>query len=252
MMDDASNVHGIYYKIHKIENAHELVLTYGHHQQIGINVFDVGDRINVVNNRNFDVVATLTVNRIRQLSPQYLVLSTKEEIPKIDLDFVIEDLTKNPNLSVNNCACGNNRPRGFLPATRGKIVIQNSTFYNMKSAVQFSGDCNSWYEAAAVESVLIQGNHFKNSAYAGGPAIRMNPCAIEKTIPYHKNITVVENEFEMSGERFMDASLVENLVFKNNTFRKNDSLPTHPEIAPKGIRVENCVNVEIENCKHIL
>ena len=52
----------------------------------------------------------------------------------------------------------------------------------------------------------------------------------------------------MSGERFMDASLVENLVFKNNTFRKNDSLPTHPEIAPNGIRVENCVNAEVEDC----
>ena len=127
-------------------------------------------------------------------------------------------------------------------------MIQNNTFYNMKSAVQFSGDCNSWYEAAAVESVFIQGNHFKNSAYAGGPAIRMNPCALEKTKPYHKNITIVENEFEMSGERFMDASLVENLIFKNNTFRKNTSLPVHPEIAPNGIRVLDCVNAEIEDC----
>ena len=78
---------------------------------------------------------------------------------------VIENLTKNPNLYVNRCECGDNRPRGFLPATRGRIVIQNSIFHNMSAGVQFSGDANSWYEAATVEDVLIKGNQFKNHCH---------------------------------------------------------------------------------------
>jgi hypothetical protein len=251
MKDDASNVHGIYYKIHKIEDRHEMVLTYGHHQQVGVNVFDVGDRINVVNNQSLEVVATLTVKSITQYSPQYLTICTEEAIPFVGDDFVIEDLTKNPDLYVNRCVCGDNRPRGFLPATRGKIVITNSTFHNMNSALHFAGDCNSWYEAAAVEDVLIKGNKFKNSAYAGGVAILMNPHSVDNSLPYHKNITIIDNEFEMSSERFLNASLVENLVFKNNTFKKNDSLPLHPKPAANGIRVVNCPGAEIEEPKKI-
>ena len=249
MMDDASNVHGIYYKIHKIEDRHEMVLTYGHHQQVGVNVFDVGDRINVVNNQSLEVVATLTVKGVAQHAPQYLTICTREEIPSVDADFVIEDLTKNPNLYVNRCECGDNRPRGFLPATRGRIVIQNSIFHNMSAGVQFSGDANSWYEAAAVEDVLIRGNRFKNAAYAGGVAIRMNPRIAQNVRPYHKNITIVDNEFEMSGERFLNASSVENLIFKNNVFKKNQALPNHPQPSRNGIRITDCVNVDVEDCK---
>lgn len=251
MMDDASNVHGIYYRIHKIENPREMVLTYGHHQQVGINVFDAGDRIGVVNNQSLETVATLTVKSVKQHSPQYLTVCTEEDIPSVDEDSVIEDLTKNPDLYVNRCECGNNRPRGFLPATRGRIVIQNSIFYNMSAGVQFSGDANSWYEAAAVENVLIQGNKFQNAAYAGGVAIRMNPRISQKAHPYHKNITIIDNEFEMSGERFLNAFSVENLIFKNNVFKKNPSLPLHPQSSPNGIRIADCVNVDVEDCKPV-
>jgi hypothetical protein len=251
MMDDASNVHGIYYKIKEIENPHRMILTYGHHQQVGVNVFDTGDTVSIVNNNNFGSVAKLTVRSAEQLSPNLLALETEEEIPTVDLAFCVEDLTKNPNLYVNNCVCGDNRPRGFLPATRGKIVITNSTFHNMNSALHFAGDCNSWYEASAVEDVLVKGNKFKNSAYAGGVAILMNPHSVDNSLPYHKNITIIDNEFEMSSERFLNASLVENLVFKNNTFKKNDSLPLHPKPAANGIRVVNCPGAEIEEPKKI-
>lgn len=249
MPDDASNVHGIYYKIHKIENRREIVLTYGHPQQVGVNVFDAGDRINVVNSQSLETIATLTVKSVTQLSPEYLTICTEANIPSVDTDFVIENLTKNPNLYVDRCECGDNRPRGFLPATRGRIVIQNSIFHNMSAGVQFSGDANSWYEAAAVENVLIKGNRFKNAAYAGGTAIRMNPNVIPKTSPYHKNITIIENQFEMSGARFLNASAVENLIFKNNFFKKNETLPHHPQPSPNGIRVVDCVNADVEDCK---
>ena len=251
MMDDASNVHGIYYKIDKVISEHEMILTYGHYQQVGVNVFDTGDRISIVNNRNFDSVKTLTVKSTEQISAEHLRLITEEELPEIEPDFVVEDLTKNPNLFVNGCVSGNNRPRGFLPATRGKIVITNSTFYNMDAALHFAGDCNSWYEAAAVEDVLVKGNKFKNSAYAGGVAILMDPCSLDKDRPYHRNITIIDNEFEMSSERFMRASLVENLVFKDNRFKKNESLPVHGKPSENGLCVTDCINGEIEEPKRI-
>ncbi len=55
----------------------------------------------------------------------------------------------------------------------------------------------------------------------------------------------------MSGERFLNASLVENLIFKNNAFKKNPAFPTHPQPSPNGIRITDCVNVDVEDCKLI-
>lgn len=252
MLDDAANVHGIYYQLHGVKDQRELILAYGHPQQVGVNVFDAGDRIAMVRNSDFEKVAELTVQEVQGPSPDRILLRTREVIPDVGVDCVIENLTKNPNLYIRGCECGDNRPRGFLPATRGRIEITDCSFHNMSAALHFAGDCNSWYEASAVEDVLIRGNRFQNSAYAGGVAIRINPNAMEKTKPYHKNITIVDNEFEMSGERFLKASLVENLTFQNNLFRKNPLLPVHPKPAENGILVTDCVNVKVEECKELL
>ena len=116
----------------------------------------------------------------------------------------------------------------------------------MHSALHFAGDCNDWFESGPVQNVLIKGNKFKNSAYAGGTAILINPHVLRGNRQYHKNITIVENEFEMREERFIDASFVENLVFKNNTYKRNGSLPSHPKPSDNGIRLTNCVGADVE------
>ena len=47
---------------------------------------------------------------------------------------------------------------------------------------------------------LCKNNKFKNSAYAGGCAIVINPHVLEGDTPYHRNIIIEDNEDNMSSD----------------------------------------------------
>ena len=253
MMDDAGNVHGIYYKVHKRIDAHTLILTYGHHEQCGVNVFDKGDAVSVISRKTLQSAFVGTVESAEQLSEHYLRLAVKEELPEItDCDaFALEDTTKYPELYIHGCITGNNRPRGFLPTTTKKVVIENNVFYNMFHALHFEGDANGWFESGAVTDVTVRNNKFINSAYAGEEVIKMSPRVLEGDACYHKNIVIENNEFELADERFLSAAFVENLKFVNNTFHLNDKLTSHGKIGENGITLKNCKGAVIEKVKEI-
>ena len=103
-----------------------------------------------------------------------------------------------------------------------------------------------------MEDVQIRGNDFKNAAYAGEVAISISPHICDKEAVYHKNIVIEENFFEMHEERFLYAANVENLIFRNNRFRENLSLPAHGKLGNNGIETGNgCRNIAIEPVKKI-
>ena len=116
----------------------------------------------------------------------------------------------------------------------------------MNAAINFTGDCNDWFESGPVEDVLICRNNFKNAAYAGGPAISSSPNVKSGNRPYHKNIVIENNTFEMHEPRFLHAKHTENIVFRNNRFIQNDALPPHTKIGEDGIKLVNCPSSEIE------
>lgn len=152
-----------------------------------------------------------------------------------------------PELYIHNCICGANRPRGFLPATWKKTVITNNTFYNMNSALHFTGDCTDWFESGPAGNVIVSKNNFKNSAYAGGASISVSPHIEDRDAVYHRNIIIEDNTFEMHEERFLYAANVENLIFRNNHFLENPALPAHGKLGTDGVLIgEGCRNIEIE------
>ncbi len=250
MLDDAGNVHGNYLKIAKVIDKHTLLLTFGHEEQVGVSIFSKGDVVRLVDNKKMTEIACVTVKESTLLSTDYIRLEVEEDLPELNKGNTVENFTKMPELYINNCISGHNRPRGFLPSTWRKTVITNNTFYNMSQALHFTGDSNDWFESGHVEDVIIKNNNFKNSAYTGGCAIIIDPHVLEGDTPYHKNIIIEDNVFEMHEERFLIAKHVENLVFKNNKFIKNELLPAHNKPNEKGIVIaDSCVNSIIEDVK---
>lgn len=250
MLDDAGNVHGNYLKIAKIIDSHTLLLTFGHPEQEGVNIFDKDDVVRLVDNKKMTEIACVTVKDSKLISSKYVRLETVEELPELKDGNTVENFTKMPELYINNCVSGYNRPRGFLPSTWKKTVITNNTFFNMSCGLHFTGDSNDWFESGHVEDVLIKNNKFKNSAYAGGYAIVIDPHVLEGDTPYHRNIIIEDNEFEMHEERFLIAKFVKNLVFRNNRFIKNENLPSHQKFNENGIIVtDSCVDVIVEDVK---
>lgn len=260
MLDDAGNIHGNYLRCASVINEHTLLLTFGHPQQKGVNLFDPGDRVHLIDSRDMSNAAALTVKSAELLSPDYLRLELEEELPtlrehileghaleKEPERYAVENFSKMPELYIHNCICGANRPRGFLPATWKKTVITNNTFYNMHCALHFTGDCTDWFESGPVGNVIVSKNSFKNSAYAGGAAISVSPHIEDQDAVYHRNIIIEDNTFEMHEKRFLYAANVENLIFRKNHFLENPALPAHGKLGTDGVLIgEGCRNIEIE------
>lgn len=252
MLDDALNCHGNYLKIAEVIDSHTLLATFGHHQQQGVNVIRVGDAINLVDNLPMTPIARLTVKASTLISSTFVRVEFEEELPEIKDGFTLENFTRMPELYINNCESGYNRPRGFLPSTWKKTVITNNTFYNMNTAIHFTGDSNSWFEAGGVRDVTVKGNRFVNSAYAGGSVIAVSPHLKDMDTLYHSGIVIEDNYFELHEKRFLAAKNVDGLIFKNNTYKQNDSLPAHGEAGEGGFKLEpSCANTDIEPVKEI-
>ena len=252
MLDDGGNIHGIYTRIDKKIDAHTLLLAFGHHQQEGILLFDKGDKVSLVNNVTMQSDAQYTVKDACLISGKFLRLELEEELGDIQPCHVVENVTKMPELTINNCECGNNRPRGFLIQTPKKAVFTNNLLYNMYCGVQIEADADSWYESGAVENVLIENNRFMNSAYAGGNAIQIRPHIKDKAYTFEKNITIRGNLFEMHDKRFLTAGNVDGLIFEGNRYIHNPALPSHGNTGSDGVLYENCTNVRIEPTTNIL
>ncbi len=252
MLDDAGNCHGNYLKLAKKLDAHTVLLSFGHPQQQGVNIFEKGDKIRIVDNMTMCAVAVVTVKSAELISKNFVRLETEEALPETKDSFAFENFTAMPELYINNCVCGANRPRGFLPSTWKKTVITNNTFYNMSCALHFTGDCNDWFESGPSENVTVKNNNFRNSAYAGGAAICITPNVKNGDKPYHRNITIEDNVFEMHEKRFIVADRVENLTVRNNRFVLNEALPSHGAIGENGMSIsKTCVNVKAEELREI-
>lgn len=247
MLDDAGNVHGIYAKYAKKLDTHTMLVTFGHYQQKGLNLYDKGDRVRIIDNRDMSVAGELTVKRSDLISGDYLRVEFEEELPQLLDGFTVENYTKMPELYINNCFSGYNRPRGFLPSTCKKVEITNNVFSNMEPAIHIAGDCADWYESGPVNDILIKGNKFKNAAFTGGPVLLIAPNAPGCKEPYHRNVIIEDNEFELHEERFLNIDNVQNLVFRGNRFIQNDQLPAQRKIGENGFRIgEHCKNILIE------
>ncbi len=247
MMDDAGNFHGIY-TIVKESADHTLTLTYGHPQQVGIALYRVGDKVRLVDNKTMQPYAELTVINAVLETYNCLKLTVEETLPEtVQAGHVVENHTRMPNVHLDGCVCGNNRPRGYLLTTCGKVLVENCTFFNMYCGIECAGDANSWFESGPVTDVTIRNNRFEDAAYAGGTAISICPAVKEVSgKPYHRNIVIENNHFRMHEKRFLHASHTAGLVFRNNTYTEDLTLASHGAVGETGISLHNCQDVVVE------
>ncbi len=252
MLDDAGNFHGIYTIVKAVEDR-TLTLTYGHPQQVGMELYRPGDKVRLVNNRTMQPYAELTVVDALLVDYNCLKLTVAEELPdNVQIDHVIENHTRMPDVHLDGCVCGNNRPRGFLLTTCGKVLVENCTFFNMNCAIECAGDANSWFESGPVTDVTIRHNKFEDSAYAGGTVITICPAVKEATDkPYHRHIVIEDNHFRLHEKRFLYATHTGGLVFRHNTYTEDLTLSSHGAVGETGMAVKHCPDAVLEEPKQI-
>lgn len=247
MMDDATNIHGMYLPVERKVDERRALLYFGHFQQKGVNIFKPGDAVRLVDNEVLQPYAAFTVKSSTLLSGQYLLLETEEPLPaELPKGHAFENHSRMPRVHIENCNSGYNRPRGFLLSTSKEALVEGCSFHNIDHAIALTGDANSWYESGPSAKVILRNNRFDNAAYSGGTVIvtrHWSPKAAGKA--YHGELTVENNYFRLNGKRYLDVHDMESVTFRGNTLVQDDSLPDSGSISETGLLIDRCDTVDV-------
>ena len=243
MMDDASNIHGIYNPYREKHSDGSLKLGFGHPQHKGVQPYCVGDRVAVIDAQTNETKAIGAVQEVGLVSPEEIRLKLDCDVPTPTGNWVTENLSTAPEVYFANCESGYNRPRGFLISTAGKAVVEKCKFYNMGQGIQISGEMKDWYESGRVTDLCIRDCDFNNSAYAGGVAILCHPALWCTDTVFNKKITIENNTFTQANKRICSIKSCEEVIFRNNKFCSDPTLPSHEMHGEDGMTFKNCLKV---------
>ena len=232
-LDDATNVHGIYGVIHKVLDDHTLVIALQHYQQLGILLGNACDNVRFL---RFPEHRSLGDNQIKHISSinerfQHIVFA--DPIPtSLLVGDIFENLTLYPSLTIERCNFVDNRARGILITTPGKVFVTQTTFCNPGSAIRISGDAIDWFEAGATNSIEIVGNEFKNCNYGssvwGNATIDVYPAFdMPAGYQYHQSVVIRDNQFTTFHDRLLEAKNVGRIEFVDNLILQSDAHATH-------------------------
>ncbi len=232
--DDPINIHGTYIKVHKIINGNEIIGQLVHHQHKGVLVGKEGDSIRLVDSDTMVSKGVFTLEKLKRLNKGFIYLKFDKDLLDVKEGFTLENISYIPEVLIENCIFRNNRARGLLLTSNGKIRVKNNLFQIPGAAIFISGDCKDWFESGSTEDIVIENNIFDNCSYIkswGKAPIQIEPSAKEILLNeyYHKSIIISENEFNCFDDRLIFAYNVEKLVFKDNIIKMTNKYKEQSE-----------------------
>jgi hypothetical protein len=251
-LDDPANIHGIYTRIKEKLDPKTLILELVHSEQKGVEIGFSGDSVQFVNPKTFQSVSKNEMESLHFLNKDFAVVSFKNEIAdSVDIGFVMENTTWIPNLIIHGCTARNNRARGFLITTRGKVLIENNHVSASGAAIKISGDTNNWFESGPVREILIQNNYFHDCNYGPwGKAVIIIDPEIEKKYRsehyFHKNITIRDNVFDTFENAILYGFSIDGFCFEGNEIKKNENYKAVHNDRPV-IELSHSKNIRIED-----
>lgn len=252
-LDDPTNVHGINTRISELLDEYSVMVELVHHEQHGVEIAFPGDHMRIADNTSLLPVAENEVLLVERIDERYSKVVFNHPLPAtVESGHVLENLSWTPDLHIRGCTARNNRARGFLISTPGRVVVENNHIESSGAGIKISGDANYWFESGAVRDVLIRNNDFGDCCYGclvwGRAVIDIDP-EISKPWKmrecFHRNIRIENNRFSTFDSGILFARSVDGLVFRGNTIRRSDSYPP-TGCMQEPIMIEACENVDVE------
>jgi hypothetical protein len=215
-----------------------------------------GDKVAFIENETMVTVGHGKVTANTKIDRDTFEVEFADAVPDgIGVGDALENLTWAPDFTVVNSVFGSCRARGLLVSTPGKVVIENNDFISSGSAILIAGDANGWYESGAVRDVLIRGNRFHPSCLTnwyqfGEGVISIYPIIpdFDKDRPFHRNIRIEDNSFDMFDYSVLYALSVDGLKFNDNTIRHNTKYNSW-QGRKAMLTFEGCKNVQVKGNK---
>lgn len=229
--DDCMNVHGIHFKVVKVEK-NEITVKFMHGQTHGFDPFKAGDEIGFI-----DVKTLLEKGRTEIISSnlinEYEILLKLKSCDHVSIGDAIENISACPQVLFENNEISRIVTRGLLLTTRGKAQIINNNFISTAmSGILMSDDAANWYESGMCEDVLIKGNCF---GFCGDVPILIKPENKVYGGGIHKNIRIENNSLNFDAKCFVKAFSGDNIKLCGNNIGK-----------AKLIEHKNCRNITVE------
>ena len=256
MMDDATNIHGIYVKIIKIISPKEVVVKLIHYQQFGFDFLAPNTKIEITEAESLTAYGENIVSKSERLNKEYTKITLNNPLSeKVKVGDVIASSDKYPDVLMKNCTVQKNRARGILLGSRGKIVIENNYFHTHCAAINLEGDGRFWFEQSGVRDLTIRGNTFDNCNYGFmlGLGVIMVSSGIEESKKaesrYNRNIMIENNTFKIFNPCILSMYSVDNLTFRNNKIEKTtdyEFLEWFRNMNLQNFMITNSSNINIE------
>ncbi len=216
--DDALNIHGIYARVESV-SGREIFVREVHGQAKGIRVFREGDRIQAVNFNSLIPYTEKSIEAVEYINQDIIRLTLCESAEDIKIGDNIESITRAADLIFRNNTVRDNRARGMLIATRGKVIIEDNFFHTSGSAILFEANGDYWYESGGTLDVTVKNNTFDRCRYAkwGNAPISCVPRkSIEVGKYFNKDIKIIGNSFTVLDPVAAAFDNVEDLLFIDN------------------------------------
>lgn len=232
-LDDATNLHGIYTRIEKVVG-NQILVRYVHHQARGFDVYDEGDRIQMLDAKTGRPTAFAYIAGVEVLNPDLTALTLRDVSGDILPSMVVENLSDEADALLQNNIVRSNRARGFLIGIKGKVEIRNNHFCSPGAAIQFEASSDRWMESGSVQDVVIEDNFFDDCMYGkskwkGVIDVDKRPVVVEDFY-FHDKIVIRRNRFTQTEKPCVWAENVGDLIFENNEY-----------ICPVPVEAEHCI-----------
>lgn len=217
-MDDALNIHGMYTRIVG-KGKNWLLLREMHLGAIGIPIYRPGNRIQVLPPDTLLPYTEKTVKSLEIINDECFKLYLNENTDDIQVGDDVENLTLNCDLIFRNCRVQDNRARGMLIGTPGKVLIEDCYFHSSGTAIKFESDGTFWFESGATKDVTIRNNRFEDCKYGGWGAAVIEFQSRKKTEDnryFHGSIKVCGNTFTGRESELVHINNTAEFQFLNN------------------------------------
>ena len=213
--DDAINIHGTYLRVAEIISDKQLKVRFMHKQTYGFMALNPGDEIEFVDGESYQSHGLNRVKDVIMLNPKEMLVSLEKSIPQeLDLEDAIENVTWTPEVEIRGCQVSWIPTRGFLLATRRKVLVEENEFLaTHMSAILIGIDANNWYESGYVRDMTIRNNKF---IHCSEPVIEIVPANNAANNGVHQNIRIENNEFILRNEIIVGAKSTKNLSVTGN------------------------------------
>ena len=251
MLDDGINVHGAYVKVEKYLGNNTFLCETSHVQQWGFIFGEKGDELMLMSRETILPIFKTEIKEVKVLNERRMLITVAEVPTKMpEGKLSLENLTWYPGVYMNKNIIRENRARGALITTKGKVIIENNYFSSQMHGILIEGDNNKWYESGGVEDVVIRNNIFNTIGFGNGESYPLLAAPLfteDQRIgedKFHRNIDFSNNIIKSFNGHLVDAFSVKGLKVTGNIIELSNDYPTGFTLP--AIHLDFCEDVIIE------